>query len=92
MLGWICSIGVEKVIKPRELLVSSNLALEKTRDLETRRKTDVFLLEIFVLFLGKFSIVRRGFLYYPKSVFIQSSFPVHKLKLFEFSFQDQSYP
>ena len=38
MLGWICSIGVEKVIKPRELLVSSNLALEKTRDLETRRK------------------------------------------------------
>lgn len=42
MLGWICSIGVEKVIKPRELLVSSNLALEKTRDLETRRKTDVF--------------------------------------------------
>ena len=39
MLGWICSIGVEKVIKPRELLVSSNLALEKTRDLETRRNT-----------------------------------------------------
>lgn len=74
MLGWICSIGVEKVIKPRELLVSSNLALEKTRDLETRRKTYVFLLEIFVLFLGKFSIVHRGFLYYHKKRFYPEFF------------------